>query len=52
MRPRGRQERGRQGVKERPPGPAALSLNLSRRCCKSEGFVAGKRPINDRREDL
>jgi len=41
-----------QGVKERPPGPAALSLNLTRRCRKSEGFVACKRPINDRREDL
>jgi hypothetical protein len=25
---------------------------LSRRCRKSEGFVACKRPINDRREDL
>src|SRR4029079_18333042 len=37
---RARPEWGWRGGKERPFSRAALSLNLSRRCCKSGGFVA------------
>jgi hypothetical protein len=52
MRSRCWQERGCNGAYRVRSFPTTLSLNLSRRCPQIGEFVACKRPINDRLEDL